>query len=207
MIVRQVNDRGSYVYYVVNGDFSPQINGAGGIAQVIGSTVIISGSATTGAYSGNQTALVSCISQNDGVAESLIIIGGTVTFNLSCFDKNIVCNDDENGIRFETPLIPDNDACIRVTARNTTSAGAVLQGWIDWNGNRQLEPSEALLLSGNGIVPIGGITNTRYCFPVPAGAVFNEGRVYARFRLSPAGTGKQKSWLATPPDGITPLPD
>ncbi|MFM8371526.1 MAG: SdrD B-like domain-containing protein, partial [Bacteroidota bacterium] len=128
LIVRQINDRGSYVYYVVNGDFSPQINGAGGIAQVIGSTVIISGSATTGAYSGNQTALVSCISQNDGVAESLIVIGGTASFNLACFDKEVACNDDENGIRFETPLIPDNDACIRVTARNTTSAGAVLQG-------------------------------------------------------------------------------
>ncbi|MFN5238543.1 MAG: SdrD B-like domain-containing protein, partial [Bacteroidota bacterium] len=187
LIVRQINDRGSYVYYVVDGDFSPQINAAGGIAQVIGSTVIISGNATTGVYSGNQTALISCISQNDGIAESLVIIGGTVTFNLSCFDKDIVCNDDENGIRFETPLIPDNDACIRVTARNTTPGSAVLQGWIDWNGNKQLEASEALVLSGNGTIPSGGITNELFCFPVPASAVFNEGRVYARFRLSPAG--------------------
>jgi NAD(P)H-dependent FMN reductase len=128
--------------------------------------VIISGSATTGAYSGNQTALVSCIAQHDGIADSLIVIGGTASFSLSCFDKEVVCNDDENGIRFETPLIPDNDACIRVTARNTTSGSAVLQGWIDWNGNRQLEAVRgAYCCPGMVYCPIGGITNTRYLLP------------------------------------------
>ncbi|MFN8303092.1 MAG: SdrD B-like domain-containing protein [Saprospiraceae bacterium] len=187
LIVRQINAQGEYVYYVVNGDFSPAITAAGGLANVIGKEVIITSPATTGAYGGNTNALIACLAQQDGVTADLVNIGGTATINFSCFDQNQVCEDDENGVRFATPLVPTYEACIRVTAQNATGAPAYLQGWIDWNGNKQLEAGEALVFTNGGVVPSGGVIDAPYCFVVPADAHFNDGRVYARFRLSPTG--------------------
>jgi hypothetical protein len=48
--------------------------------------------------------------------------------------------DDEDGIEFVTPMVPGTQACIEVTANNTTGEPAVLQAWIDWSGNGQFEP-------------------------------------------------------------------
>ena len=95
--------------------------------------------------------------------------------------------NDEDGITFVTPLLPGYDAGISVSAINTTGSAAVLQGWIDWNGDGQLSAGEELTLSGGGQVAAGGLSEELYTFPVPASATFNSGRVYARFRLSPAG--------------------
>ena len=187
LILRTINTHGSYVYYVVNGDFSPAINAAGGFNAILGATAIVANSTNNGAFTGNIAALEQCVAQKDGVDPALVTIGGTISLNLVCFDKPTACNDDENGIRFETPLIPGYDACVRVSAKNASLSAAALQGWIDWNGDGQLDNSEALQFVNNGLVPSGGLEDAQFCFPVPLTAKFNAGRVYARFRLSPNG--------------------
>ncbi|MCC6413984.1 MAG: carboxypeptidase regulatory-like domain-containing protein, partial [Saprospiraceae bacterium] len=99
-----------------------------------------------------------------------------------------VGSDDENGIVFETPLLPGVEACIRVTATNTTGAPAFLQAWIDFNGDGDLlDGGEALSLTGGGLIPNGGVNNQQFCFTVPAGATFQGGQAMVRFRLSSTG--------------------
>ncbi|MBK8427678.1 MAG: hypothetical protein IPL27_17655 [Lewinellaceae bacterium] len=119
------------------------------------------------------------------------------------------CNpngDDENGIVFETPMIPGSTACIRVTANNNTNANAVLQGWIDFNGSGAFDDGEELTTGGFAptgvIVPVGGLNNVRFCFDVPVNASFLGGQAMVRFRLSPNG-GLQPGTVPTdtPPLG------
>ncbi|HKK76036.1 MAG TPA: GEVED domain-containing protein, partial [Saprospiraceae bacterium] len=89
---------------------------------------------------------------------------------------------DEDGIVFSTPLIPGNQACVEVTTRIPDGQPAVLQAWIDWDNNGTLDPDEELNLSGGGAVN-ADIDAVDYCFDVPADAAFNDGMVFARFRL------------------------
>ncbi len=97
------------------------------------------------------------------------------------------CEDDEDGIEFITPLVPDNVACIRVTY-TAPDGGAVLQGWIDWNGNGEIDlPGEALNLPDGGALNGGDGEVVELCFEVPEDAIFNDGVAYARFRLSETG--------------------
>jgi len=42
---------------------------------------------------------------------------------------------DEDGVTFTSPLIPGNTATISVVSMNPFNSAAVLQGWIDWNGD------------------------------------------------------------------------
>lgn len=151
LIVKRINTAGQVEFLVINGDFSPQINAAGGFSAILGSQVIISGTPAISAYTGNANTLISCLAQKEGLPIELVKIAGAATINFQCFDKNIICNDDENGIVFETPLVPTFDACIRVTAQNATNSAAVLQGWIDWDGNGALDAGEALQLSNGGL--------------------------------------------------------
>jgi hypothetical protein len=101
------------------------------------------------------------------------------------------CGDDEDGIVFETPMIPGNQACVRVTAVNTTGAAAVLQMWVDWNGDGQFQATDQVITGSfapaGASVPTTGLTNTQLCFTVPATATFTGGNAFVRFRLSPAG--------------------
>jgi hypothetical protein len=105
--------------------------------------------------------------------------------------------DDEDGVKLVTPLIPGNQACVSVSAQNTTGSPAVLQGWMDFDGSGTIDASEELVLTGGGAVP-GNLTNQQYCFTVPAGATFFGGKTYMRFRLSSAGS---LSWTGGAPDG------
>jgi len=100
--------------------------------------------------------------------------------------------DDENGIQFVTPIIAGNKACIRVTALNNTGNNAILQAWIDFNGDGDMldagEQLNTLDFSPSGaIIPNGGVNNQLYCFNVPANATFTGGAAFVRFRLSRAG--------------------
>ncbi|MBV6427189.1 MAG: hypothetical protein KIPDCIKN_01704 [Haliscomenobacter sp.] len=96
------------------------------------------------------------------------------------------CDDDEDGIRFITPLIPGNPACVEVVTYNNTGETAVLQAWMDWNGNGILDASEILAFDNGGLVATGAVKDT-FCFSVPFQATFNDGLLFARFRLSPDG--------------------
>ena len=97
---------------------------------------------------------------------------------------NTSCTDDEDGVTLVTPLIPGYQACVAVTANNTTAG--VLQGWIDFDGSGAFVASEALTFTGSAVVPTG-VVNQNYCFNVPSTATFFGGQAYMRFRLSSAG--------------------
>jgi len=79
------------------------------------------------------------------------------------------------------------------TAMNMGSTSpAILQGWIDWDGNGSFQANEELKTGNfapNGAtVPANvGLNNAQLCFTVPANATFASGNVMARFRLSPDG--------------------
>ncbi len=115
--------------------------------------------------------------------------------------------DDENGVKFLTPMVPGNQSCIEVTAMNMNNTAAVLQMWIDWNGNGTFEAGEAVTsgsfngAGGGAVVPAtNGLTNAKLCFDVPADAVFAPGgAAFIRFRLSPSGN-------LSPNSQTTPIP-
>jgi len=110
---------------------------------------------------------------------------GQPTANADGDDADLT--DDEDGIVFTTPMIPGYEACIEVSAENSTGGDAVLQGWIDWDGDGVLEASEELVFTGGNAIAAGTTTNAEYCFEVPADAKYMQGMAMARFRLSANG--------------------
>ncbi|MEZ4732233.1 MAG: SdrD B-like domain-containing protein [Caldilineaceae bacterium] len=100
-------------------------------------------------------------------------------------------NDDEDGVTLVTPLTAGAEACVAVTAVNQTGSAAILQGWIDFNGDGRYDSSEALttgdFTGGGAIVNNGGVNGQRYCFTTPASATFDGGETHLRWRLSQAG--------------------
>ncbi|NRA50462.1 MAG: hypothetical protein HRU12_15120, partial [Phaeodactylibacter sp.] len=120
--------------------------------------------------------------QPENLAEGDDNGSGLVTFG--------TCNtadDDENGIDFITPLLPGTEACVEVSAVNNTGDAAVLQLWIDWNGDGTFGAEDAVTFTAGNTVPNGGLTDEVLCFDVPEDATFEEGRAYVRARLSPDG--------------------
>lgn len=99
--------------------------------------------------------------------------------------------DDEDGVTLITPMLPDTEACVAVTAVNQTGAPAILQGWIDFNGDGRFTGDEALTtgsFTGGGVpIPAGGVNGQPYCFTTPASATFEGGETHARWRLSRSG--------------------
>ncbi|HLP93964.1 MAG TPA: SdrD B-like domain-containing protein [Saprospiraceae bacterium] len=132
--------------------------------------------------------------ENNGQPEAMagLMTGGDDNNSTVALLGTCAGGDDENGVvLFETPMIPGYVACIRVTAVNTTGANAILQGWIDFNGNGTFEANEQLNTGGfapaGASIPNGGVVNMQYCFDVPANATFAGGQAFSRFRLSPTG--------------------
>ncbi|MBK9490233.1 MAG: hypothetical protein IPO07_16755 [Haliscomenobacter sp.] len=127
-----------------------------------------------------------------------------------------VGNDDEDGIKFLTPLIPGYDACIElkyVLPDNFDGPDGYLNAWIDYNGNGTLDAGEKLAWTKlNGAVakvePTTGALELEriylsqgagkviVCFKVPADAAYFDGNIFSRFRLS------ENPRLS--PDGILP---
>ncbi|WP_044086909.1 GEVED domain-containing protein, partial [Lewinella cohaerens] len=133
--------------------------------------------------------LGSCVdSELDGIPEPMagMMEGGDdadpglVTFG-TCTDGS-----DEDGIVFSHPFIPGNESCITVSAMNMTGADAVLQVWIDWNGDGMFGAGEELAFA-DGIIPDGGVADAEYCFPVPDVVAYSEGSLFVRARLSSDG--------------------
>ena len=67
----------------------------------------------------------------------------------SSLPEGFSCTDDEDGVTLVTPLIAGSQACVAVTAENTTGGAASLWGWIDFDGNGVFTTDEALA-SGSG---------------------------------------------------------
>jgi SdrD B-like domain/GEVED domain len=139
--------------------------------------------------------LGSCIdSEDDGQPEPMAgaMVGGDDGITgTTTFGTCTVLGDDENGIQFVSPLIPGAQSCISVTVHNNLQGPAVLQAWFDWNGNGVFDGGEQVTTGSfapsGASIPGGGVSNAIYCFTVPAGATFQGGQVFARFRLSPDG--------------------
>ncbi len=113
-------------------------------------------------------------------------------------------NDDEDGVKLVTPLIPGGQACFNVTAHNGTNSAVSIYAWIDWNGDGNfgsgstVDAGEAFTL---GSVPANADwTNHELCTTVPSGATFDGGEVHMRFRYTTdALTGAQ--WGGAASDG------
>jgi hypothetical protein len=118
--------------------------------------------------------------------------------------------DDEDGVTLVTPLIPGEQACVAVTAVNTTGGPANLWGWIDFNGNGAFDTGEALTSGsgGTGGNFSGGVAtiannysgSNTFCFQVPANATFAGGDTHMRFRLT-TDTLTTASWVGAASDG------
>jgi cytoskeletal protein CcmA (bactofilin family) len=92
-------------------------------------------------------------------------------------DDNNGVPDDEDGVKFLSPIVPGGIAQIQVVA----PLGGVLDAWIDFYRNGQwLEPPERIATT-HPLAPGLNILN----IPVPPDSV--PGETYARFRLSPNG--------------------
>ena len=122
--------------------------------------------------------------------------GGDDNANSTTDSGTCTGNDDEDGIRLLTPLIPGSEACLNVSA---TTPAAILNGWIDFNGDGDFDGDASDQLQFNKIAgsavaatanaPVGAGTTTReYCFTVPANATFDGGETHMRYRLSTAGS-------------------
>jgi hypothetical protein len=89
--------------------------------------------------------------------------------------------DDEDGVRFVSPLAPGQQATINIFATIKTPGAAKLNAWIDfnqdfdWNDPGEQVLTDAALTDGDNVLT----------FAVPADA--KPGPTYARFRLSRAG--------------------
>ncbi|MFN7118142.1 MAG: SdrD B-like domain-containing protein, partial [Saprospiraceae bacterium] len=114
------------------------------------------------------------------------------------------CADDEDGVKFITPLIPGYEACIEITYElpdNFNGPDGFLNAWIDYNGNGILDASEQIRFTklNNIAAPLEPNTNAlrleksyitqgngkvTLCFNVPADAQYFQGDMYARFRIS-----------------------
>ena len=85
-------------------------------------------------------------------------------------------SDDEDGVRFLTPLVPGHRAKVQVVA----SVDGQLDAWIDFDQDGQWTPAEQIAVSR----PLAAGENT-FVFMVPRDAIERPTRpTYARFRFS-----------------------
>jgi len=118
--------------------------------------------------------------------------------------KQGVGDDDEDGIKFLTPLVPGYEACIEIKYAlpdNFDGPDGFLNAWIDYNGNGTLDAGEKLAWTklndaapsiepNTGALELEKVYLTQgggkviVCFKVPADAAYFTGNVLSRFRLS-----------------------
>jgi uncharacterized repeat protein (TIGR01451 family) len=87
--------------------------------------------------------------------------------------------DDEDGVVFNTLLVPGSPATIKVTATLNISEPGYLNAWIDFNIDGDWDEPDEHIVKGKALTGSDTIG-----FPVPAAAV--PGNSFARFRLSGA---------------------
>ncbi len=104
-------------------------------------------------------------------------LDGQGTFTALGDDANGV--DDEDGVKFLTPVLPGSDAKVEVLA----STEGKLDAWLDFNQDGQWDASETIAAS----IPMAAGFNT-FGFFVPAGSLPSINKpTYARFRFSTDG--------------------
>ena len=81
--------------------------------------------------------------------------------------------DDEDGVVFQTPLMPGTVAKLQVTA----SVAGCLNAWLDWNGNGVLTDAGEQIAANLAVVAGANLITIN---PVPA----TSGVVYSRFRFT-----------------------
>ncbi|MCA9127216.1 MAG: right-handed parallel beta-helix repeat-containing protein [Planctomycetales bacterium] len=103
----------------------------------------------------------------------------------------IAAADDEDGVQFDSPLVPGSMATITVTVQLPAGIldSARLDAWIDFNSDGDWEDAGEKVF--NSIVVTQGENLLQ--FPVPSESA--TGRTFARFRLSSAG-GLEATGLA-----------
>ncbi|MGB1249580.1 MAG: SdrD B-like domain-containing protein [Candidatus Promineifilaceae bacterium] len=101
--------------------------------------------------------------------------------NTSAAFGTCVGNDDEDGVVFTTPLIPNETACLHITASDVT---ANLFAFIDWNEDGTLDTATERMIAGavNSGTFVSASTY-EHCFTVPASATMGS-TLYSRFRYS-----------------------
>jgi hypothetical protein len=87
--------------------------------------------------------------------------------------------DDEDGVTLPAALLVNTQNCATVFLTGT--AGGLLDGWVDFNGNGAWDAGEQVFTN---VVLVAGV-NPGLCFNVPLNAKF--GASFARFRLSSGG--------------------
>ena len=104
--------------------------------------------------------------------------------------------DDEDGVTLITPLLPGENACVKVSAHNGDQYEAAFHAWIDFDSSGTFSAAEGLtngtggtggnFNSSQAFIPPGDTTNKTYCFETPASANFANlsGVAAMRFRLS-----------------------
>lgn len=104
--------------------------------------------------------------------------------------------DDEDGVTLLTPLIPGENACVKVSAHNGDQYDAAFHAWIDFDASGAFSAAEGLTNGTGGtggnfhnsqaLIPPGDTTDKTYCFETPASADFANlsGVAAMRFRLS-----------------------
>ncbi|MDX2071462.1 MAG: GEVED domain-containing protein [Haliscomenobacter sp.] len=124
-----------------------------------------------------------------------------------------VCGDDEDGIRFLTPMVPGYDAILSVkyfAKTNLDGPDAYLHAWFDWNGDGNfdngaggIDPNEHIIfykrdgvVVSNMLEPITQAVKLEMSylttpgdsltltFKVPADVKYNNGNILSRFRIS-----------------------
>ncbi len=104
--------------------------------------------------------------------------------------------DDEDGVVFPAGLVAGQSASVEVTAAGSSSAGAILDAWCDWDQSGAWEPGEDFetIIGAGPIALSGGGTTDTLNFTVPPSSA--AGTTNCRFRVSTGG-GLNTQGLAT----------
>ncbi len=86
--------------------------------------------------------------------------------------------DDEDGVSFLTPIVPGQQATIRVDVSSGAYGSGILQGWIDFNNDGDFLDADEKILSDRVLVTGSHL----FTFTVPATAAVAD--TFARFRWS-----------------------